>query len=188
MNQSRTIGPGRLILVVGPSGAGKDTLIAGSRAALNGDSRIVFPRRVVTRQSGAYEDHDTLAPAEFDRAAARGAFSLSWEAHGLKYGIPASMDDDIAADRHALCNVSRAIVPQARERYAHVCVVLVTAPAEMLAARLAMRARDSDGRLEQRLQRKAVDTDLRPDVTIENTGAVEIGVRRLLDVIAFHVT
>lgn len=178
------IGPGRLILVVGPSGAGKDTLLAGARLASIGDHRIVFPRRVVTRQGGAAEDHDTLDPADFDRAAARGAFSLSWEAHGLKYGIPAALDDHIASARIALCNVSRAIVPQARARYAHVCVVLVTAPPQVLAERLATRARDSDGSLEQRLQRKVTVPDLRPDVTIENAGDVVVGIRRLVDVIA----
>jgi hypothetical protein len=108
------IGPGRLIMVVGPSGAGKDTLISGARSALAGEGRVVFPRRVVTRQSGDTEDHDTLSPAEFDLAAAQGAFSLSWDAHGLKYGIPVSVDEHIAAGRIAVCNMSRGVIAQAR--------------------------------------------------------------------------
>ena len=52
------IGPGRLVLVVGPSGAGKDTLIAGARVKCLNNPTIVFPRRVVTRAASVAEDND----------------------------------------------------------------------------------------------------------------------------------
>ncbi|MGA7013248.1 MAG: phosphonate metabolism protein/1,5-bisphosphokinase (PRPP-forming) PhnN, partial [Pseudolabrys sp.] len=57
--RSELIGPGRLVLVVGPSGAGKDTVITGAKAACAADSTFVFPRRVVTRPASDAEDHDT---------------------------------------------------------------------------------------------------------------------------------
>ena len=44
--RSPLIGPGRLVLVAGPSGAGKDTLIAHARAACRNDATVVFPRRM----------------------------------------------------------------------------------------------------------------------------------------------
>ena len=103
------IGLGRLVLVVGPSGAGKDTLIAGARAACASDHFIVFPRGVITRPSTATEDHDTMSVEAFRQAAALGRFALWWEAHGLFYGIPTSIDDDIRARRTIVCNVSRTI-------------------------------------------------------------------------------
>ena len=147
------IGPGRLVLVVGPSGAGKDTLIARARLICR-DDRVVFPRRVITRAASAAEDNDTLSDEAFDNALAGGAFALAWNAHGLKYGIPRSIDADIRQDRIVVCNVSRTVVADARARYAHVTAVLITAPPELLAARLKQRARPSDGAIEQRVRRK----------------------------------
>jgi len=177
------IGPGRLVLVVGPSGAGKDTLIDLTRAALRDDPSVVFPRRVVTR-AAADEPHDTLDPDAFDKAARAGAFALAWEAHGLRYGIPAGIDDHIRAGRTVVCNVSRAIVAAARERYADVRVVLVTAPADVLAARLAARARGSDGDLARRLARADGFAALAADCVIANVGAPEAAAAALTAAIA----
>ncbi len=55
-----------LVLVVGPSGAGKDTLIAKAHDALRDDLRFTFVRRVVTRNAvAALEDHTTMDEAAF---------------------------------------------------------------------------------------------------------------------------
>ena len=179
------IGPGRLVLVVGPSGAGKDTLIARARLMCR-DDQVVFPRRVITRAASAAEDNDTLSDEAFDNALAGGAFALAWNAHGLKYGIPRSIDADIRQDRIVVCNVSRTVVADARARYAHVTAVLITAPPELLAARLTQRARPSDGAIEQRV-RRTVDDALVPDVVIDTVGPIEANARRLLDVVLGHI-
>lgn len=181
------IGPGRLVLVVGPSGAGKDTLIDGARAVLRDDPGVVFPRRVVTRPASPGEDHDSLSVADFARRAAEGAFALCWKAHGLSYGVPGSIDADLRAGRTVVCNVSRAVVAAARARYQQVLVALVTAPEEVLASRLAARARASDGVLADRLARPA--NALAADVVIQNVEAPEAGIALLISVIhAGHVT
>ena len=178
------IGPGRLVLVVGPSGAGKDTLIDGARAACVGDSSIVFPRRVVTRPASTAEDHDTMGTDEFTHAVVNAAFALWWEAHGNRYGIPSAIDDDIRADRTVVCNASRTIIGLARRRYALVTVVLVTAPPDVLEQRLARRERVSDGDLNGRIHRSAkLGSELEADVVIRNVGRAAIGVRRLLNAI-----
>ena len=172
------IGPGRLILVVGPSGAGKDTLLGFAKAACAEDARIVFPRRVVTREASASEDNIALTPDEFREALARGDFAMHWEAHGHSYGLPRAIDDDIRAGRAVVVNVSRTVIAAARRAYANVVVIAITAPPEVLAERIQMRARSTDGNSEQRLGR-TVDTAA-PDVTILNVGRPEDHARRLV--------
>jgi ribose 1,5-bisphosphokinase len=182
--QPDQIGPGRLVLVVGPSGAGKDTLIAGARAACSGDASVVFPRRVVTRPSSADEDHDTISEEMFRHAVAAGEFALWWEAHGHCYALPSAIDAHIRDSKTVVCNVSRTIVDFARRRYAFVAVVLVTAPQHVLAERLACRGRASDGHLQARVARSAiVGQDIDADVVIHNVGRPQAGVRRLLNVV-----
>jgi len=175
------IGPGRLVLVVGPSGAGKDTLLNLARAVCGGDSAVVFPRRVVTREASEAEDNEQVSADAFHDALARGEFAMHWEAHGHCYGVPRAIDDDIRAGRTVVVNGSRTLIAEMRRAYADAVVVLVTAPPDVLAERLAMRARGSDGPIEQRL-RRAVD-DAVADVTIVNVGAAGDHARRLVEII-----
>lgn len=66
---------GALVLVVGPSGSGKDTLIGMAHAQLSHDRRFIFPRRVITRIAHIdAEDHDTLTPEDFETARRAGHF------------------------------------------------------------------------------------------------------------------
>jgi ribose 1,5-bisphosphokinase len=175
------IGPGRMVVVAGPSGAGKDTLIAQARSRVGGNPMIVFPRRIVTRATSAAEDHHTISNREFAMAAEEGAYAFWWEAHGLKYALPVIIDDDIRAGRTVVCNVSRGFVVTLRRLYAHVVVVLITAPPEILAARLAARGRTSDGDIEGRMGRAAPpEGELSPDHVIENTSDIESGAARLV--------
>ena len=180
--RSKLIGPGRLVLVVGPSGAGKDTLIAHARAACRGDARVVFPARVITWPPSAFENNEFMPPSAFEQAAANGAFAIWWSAHGHMYGIPLAVDSEIAAGRTVVCNVSRAVVGDLRERYANVVTVLVTAPQDVLRSRLAARERASDGKVSDRMRRvELADGTLRADVIINNVGDPQSEARKLVD-------
>jgi ribose 1,5-bisphosphokinase len=176
-----------LVLVVGPSGAGKDTLIACVRSACRGDPAVVFPRRTVTRPASQYEDHHTLSDSDFTQALNSGSFSLHWEAHGLRYGIPIEIEQDLNGGKTVVCNVSRTVIDEARRKYPRTSVVLVTAPADVLARRLAARERPTDGRQSERLNRSVASVaDFRPDLIIENIGRPEDGSRELLKLIHRH--
>lgn len=177
------IGPGRFILVVGPSGAGKDTLIGLARAACAGDRNVVFPRRVVTREASAFEQNEQISLDAFRQARTRGDFAVYWEAHAHCYALPRTIDDDIRAGRTVVANVSRTVVDAIRRGYADVTVVSITAPPDVLAERLAARARSSDGQIEHRLSRAVDGLTTAPDVTIVNIGGVEDHARELVQVI-----
>jgi ribose 1,5-bisphosphokinase len=177
--QAGKIGPGKLVLVVGPSGAGKDTLLGLVRAACADDGNIVFPRRVVTREASSSEDNEQMSPDAFQHALEQGKFAMNWEAHGHCYALPRAIDDDIRAGRTVVVNVSRTVVGETRRGYADVAVVSITAPSDVLAARLAMRARSSDGKIEQRLAR-IVDDAAAPDITIVNVSSADFHARQLV--------
>jgi len=182
-DQGAAIGPGRLVLVVGPSGAGKDTLLGVARAACADDRTVVFPRRVITREASASEDNEEVSIGAFQEALARSEYAMHWEAHGHCYALSRAMDDEIRAGRTVVANVSRTVIGAARRAYADVVVVLITAPPNVLAERIAMRARSSDGIAENRLRRTVEDASAVPDVTIVNTGSAEYHARRLVRII-----
>jgi len=167
---------GALVAIVGPSGAGKDTLLAALCAAR---PDLVLARRAITRPAGAGgEAHEALSPAAFAERVAAGDFLVHWQAHGLHYGIPRAVLADVAAGRTVLFNGSRAALPAARAAFPALTVVMVTAPAPVLAARLAARGRESAEDIEARLNRGALSAPEGAAVVV-NDGTVAQGVARL---------
>ncbi len=185
MTQSATMGPGRLVLVVGPSGVGVDTMIDTARDALNGDERFRFVTRTITRPANAGgEEHQPISVPDFERAAQDGAFALHWRAHGLHYGIPSDIDADIAAGRTVVANVSRTVINAARARYRNLAVASITASRETLARRLAHRNRESADEILRRLDRATANVPQGSDVhTVDNDGPLEVAAARFLQVL-----
>jgi phosphonate metabolism protein PhnN/1,5-bisphosphokinase (PRPP-forming) len=175
---------GWLITVVGPSGAGKDTLLGAVRPALAADPRFVFARRAITRPAevlhhGGAEDHLPLTAAEFEVARNAGAFALHWQAHGLCYGIPRDIEADLLAGRMVIANLSRAVLPEAHARY-RLRVISVVAPPAVLAERLAGRGRESAEEIAERLRRVAPLPPGLDVVQVNNHTTPEEGAARLL--------
>jgi len=146
-------GSGVLVLVAGPSGAGKDTLIGTARAHFHGDARVVFPRRVVTRASDVTEQVRQVSMAEFDAMAARGEFFMAWQAHGLGYGIPAAALTRLEAGSVVIANVSRRIIADAFTLWPRSHAIYVHVEPDILRARLQSRGRETAGQIGARLLR-----------------------------------
>ena len=175
---------GVFVAVVGPSGAGKDTLIAEARTRLTGDPNILFVRRVVTRPEGGNEDHDCIDAGGFATLREQGAFVLSWGAHGLYYGIPASARAAVEDGKVVVANLSRGALTDARAAFPALAIVNVTAPPQVLAARLAHRGRESGLEIERRLARSTPAAISGPAVvTIDNSGALVTAVEALVDML-----
>jgi phosphonate metabolism protein PhnN/1,5-bisphosphokinase (PRPP-forming) len=168
---------GRLVLVVGPSGAGKDTLLDLARTAHKDNPDLVFARRVITREPMG-EDHDTLDEAAFMQAQKDGAFLLAWAAHGLHYGIPAALTNELQVGRTVVANVSRSVIPEAENLDAHVTVLNVTAGPDVLARRIAARGRESLADIEQRVRREQPIVTTRAQlINVQNDGALDDAAR-----------
>lgn len=168
---------GRFICFVGPSGVGKDTVMAAYAMQYG----AALARRVITRPADAGgEAFDGVSEAEFAAMNDAGAFALSWQAHGLSYAIPETVRDDLTAGRDVLANLSRTMLPRAAEVFTGAKVVHLTAPIEVLAERLAARGREDVDDIKKRLARSSLALPDGLDVIqIDNSGPLADTLRHL---------
>ena len=168
-----------IFAVVGPSGAGKDTLLAG---AVQADPRLHWARRVVTRTSQAgHEPFDGVDEAAFARRLAAGEFALHWQAHNLSYAIPHAELAPSRAGRVVVFNGSRQAIGAALAALPGLRVIRICAPSRVLAERLAARGRESREEIEARLVRAAYDLPEGLDVVdVVNDATPAEGIARLL--------
>lgn len=158
------------VFVCGPSGAGKDSVLAWARGALVARSDIVFARRLVTRPAQPGSDHDPIDPEDYSFLRGSGAFAWHWQAHGFGYAVPLRYAHQVAWGRVVVVNGSR---EHAQELLASPWMrrVLVTAPPAQLVARLRHRGREAPAAIVSRLARNARVT-LDADLVIHNDASI----------------
>jgi ribose 1,5-bisphosphokinase len=172
MNGLGTAPHGCMIAVVGPSGAGKDSLMAEAANRLAGRSDIVFVQRMVTRAGDAGgEAHRPVSLDEFEATAATGGFAVFWRAHGHGYGIPAPTIEMVRAGRCLVANGSRAALVDFAAVYPALAVIHVTADHDCLVARLTARGRETEAEIRARLERPEPSLPAELAIyTVDNSG------------------
>lgn len=175
-----------LFYVMGPSGAGKDSVLARARELLPPDMSVVFAHRYITRPpEAAGENHVALSGPEFAVWRSHGLFAFHWQAHGNHYGI----GREIHAWRKAGLTV---VVSGSREHFQNVAgvdpdtyPVLITAPAGQLRERLSARGREDEAAAAKRLERSnAYEVHDPRLITITNDGPLDVAARTLVMALA----
>ena len=145
---------GRLVVVVGPSGAGKDSILNAAKTHFEQNTRVEFVRRIITRECDpATEIHDSVTEQQFIEQQGQGKFAVCWQANGLHYGLPAAIHHKIDQGQLLIANGSRAAIDDIRSKFDKLTVVHIIANVDALAKRLERRNRESREQIKNRLQR-----------------------------------
>jgi ribose 1,5-bisphosphokinase len=157
---------GTLFYVIGPSGAGKDSLMTYAREQLAGQSPeqqpgrssgqkpVLFAHRYITRPMDAGgENHVCLTVSEFLTRQTLGLFALHWQSHQNHYGIGAEIITWMNAGANVVVNGSREYLPTASERFPEMKVILIEVSPDVLRHRLTERGRESPAEIETRIAR-----------------------------------
>lgn len=170
---------GRLLYVVGPSGAGKDALLDYARVRIPKEADVRFARRWITRQAGAVgEDHAPVTLEQFERMVADGRFAMHWHANGNGYGIGREIVDWLREGATVVVSGSREYLPQALKDFPDMVVINVTVSPKVLRGRLERRARETSEEIDRRLERatrfalpsSVTAIEIRNDLALDEAG------------------
>ncbi len=175
--------PGILVLVVGNSGSGKDSIISGVIKRYPSNLKeIHLTQRSITRPSSETENNIAISPEIFKEMSRQKKFALEWHIYDLDYGVPIDIDDWLKKGHPVIVNVSRTIVKKARSIYSNILVVFIKVPFEITLQRVKERARESGKLLQERIKR-AKDNQTFPDADfiVDNSGELEIAIDQFLN-------
>jgi ribose 1,5-bisphosphokinase len=167
---------GRLLYVMGPSGAGKDSLMGWLKERLSSQPAVYWAQRTIDRPRSANDAlHEALTSLEFFDQQTQGCFALYWHANGHQYGIRKTELHALHTGAWVVVNGSREYLPALLQNYPDAMALHITAPTQTLRQRLLARGRESFNDVEARLQR-AVEFTVPPNAqTLEfvNNGLLE---------------
>lgn len=171
---------GRLILVVGPSGSGKDTLLDAARERFAGTAGLSFARRDITRpETAGGENHRAVSVVEFEENLRAGNYPLHWDAHQLRYGVPMTELMPLERGEVVILNGSRSVVDEVLAYNPNAHIVSIRVGEDILQGRLRQRAREDERSVQARLKRADAFDVTGPYVTeVWNEGSVEEGCAR----------
>ncbi len=176
--------PGALLVIIsGPSGVGKDTIIDALRARdpkEGGDYHYVVTCTTRSPRPGEIADvsYHFLAPDEFHALRDSGELLEANEVHGNWYGTPRrEVARALAAGRDVILKIDVQGARVVKERVPEALLVFIVPPSmEALFQRLRSRATESANELELRQRNAAIELARQGDydqVVVNETGEVD---------------
>lgn len=115
---------------------------------------------------------------------------MTWNVYDADYGVPAAILDWLDEGIAVIVNVSRDIIPQARQLTKNLRVIFVAVPLEISLQRIIARKRESanDPGFQQRMARaEANQTFAEADFVVDNSVPLGEAAEKLIDyLISFH--
>ncbi len=143
-----------LVYVVGPSGAGKDSLLNWLRARLSTESPLRWARRTINRPATTEgENHESVSSEAFGILLETQQLAMHWSANTHQYGIRHSELLPLPQPSWIFVNGSRGYLNAAAASHPEMTVLHITAERQVLQQRLLGRGRESLEAIEQRLNR-----------------------------------
>jgi ribose 1,5-bisphosphokinase len=167
----------KIILIVGPSGSGKDTLLKYAKEYFN--EKLNFVKRYITRESDINESNYYIDEYAFEILRHNCYFASSWNAHGNYYGIPKRF---IKSGLNII-SVSRARIVDFENLYDEVYTINITIKKDQLEQRLLQRAREDKENIEERLSRTYENIIARNLIEFDNSSPIEESSKKFINIL-----
>lgn len=152
----------KIILIVGASGVGKDSLIKEAKKDLK--KEFNFVKRYITRKPDKNEKNYFLENCAFELLKDNDYFISSWEAHENFYGI----SKNSIKNRLNIISISRSKISDFEKNFKNVYVINITLNKEELKNRLIKRGRETLEEIQKRLDRSYDKIEAKNLINFEN--------------------
>ncbi len=155
----------KIILIVGASGVGKDTLLK----SIKDKTDINFVKRYITRVPDDNEHNYYIDDEAFDRLKKDDFFISTWEAHTNKYAIAKNQ----IVDGLNLISVSRGAIKDFENYFDDVITIEITLSKDILYKRLKNRGRETEEQIQKRLERSYSKIEAKQIIQFDNSKSIK---------------
>jgi len=168
----------KIVLIVGPSGVGKDTLLKLAKKRLKDVDGFNFVKRYITRKPDKNEKNYYLRFAAFNILKESCYFVSHWKAHNNEYGIA---KESIKKGVNII-SISRGSIHDFENEYDSVTTIYVTIPKTLLLNRLRLRGRETEAEIMNRLKRTYDKVEAKSLVKFDNSSHIKTSVKNLVNI------